>query len=566
MNLQYLTQDAQHNLDNLNRADRSFLWVTPPSYSDRTLLNLAPSLGIPQMLSTYFANLPLQKKILSIGIGLPALIFAVLLAMYSRDASQRAIANSVDKARSICLTADSAREQTEKQWAARIYSLDRLRNWGAAGEQDKVLSTVPIITAWETAIAKSKQGGYEFRVPALEPRNPDNAPNDRQKEALLALRDSSLDEYVIVDKESNNVHYFRPVHLAKSCLNCHGDPARSEELWGTTDGTDVTGHQMENWEIGRMHGAFEVVQSLDKAKAAANTSVLWACMIAVGSLGVAGFITMLTLRSVKSRILTTSAEIENSVAGLEGTSTILQADAGETLTKTAKMVESVSETSNNIEIVNQAVTQMGNAIEEIAMRSTEASNIATEAVGKAKATVEVISDLERSSNQVESVISVINALAEQTNLLALNATIEAARAGESGKGFAVVANEVKELANQTTQATESIAAVMSEIRGATNTAISSVGDIHNVIETINGMQTAIAAAVEQQSATTRGIGTSVNEITHASNDLSRHIQMVSNSSSQTNERVAESTRLISDIATASRAVPRLVGVDISSKA
>ena len=343
------------------------------------------------MIKAMLFRLSLQKKILSIGIGLPAMIIAALLLMYSQEASSRAIESSVDKARSICLTADSAREQTEKQWASEIFSHAQLREWSENGKEANVMSTIPIITAWETAMAKSEQGGYEFRVPALEPRNPDNAPDPIQKEALLALRDSDIDEYVKVDYEKNRVHYFRPVRLGKSCLSCHGDPSLSEELWGRSDGMDITGHRMENWELGRMHGAFEVVQSLEEANAAASSSVLWACLIAAFSLGISALITVFTLKSVKSRILDTSSAIGSSVTGLKGASRILTDDAHETLSKTSEMATSVSETTQNISIVTDAMNEMGNAIEEIAQRSSEASQIANTAVEKAAAAVKVLS-------------------------------------------------------------------------------------------------------------------------------------------------------------------------------
>ncbi|MGZ4607022.1 MAG: methyl-accepting chemotaxis protein [Blastococcus sp.] len=131
-----------------------------------------------------------------------------------------------------------------------------------------------------------------------------------------------------------------------------------------------------------------------------------------------------------------------------------------------------------------------------------------------------VAKLGESSAEIGNVLKVITSIAEQTNLLALNATIEAARAGEAGTGFAVVANEVKELAQETARATEDIVRRVEAIQADTGQATTAIASISEVIDRINAYQSAIATAVEEQTATTQEMSRSVSEVAGGAESIS----------------------------------------------
>jgi methyl-accepting chemotaxis protein len=142
--------------------------------------------------------------------------------------------------------------------------------------------------------------------------------------------------------------------------------------------------------------------------------------------------------------------------------------------------------------------RLQSAITEITRSAQDATGIVGEAVAHAGRATATITELGESSARIGEVARVITAIAEQTNLLALNATIEAARAGEQGKGFAVVAGEVKELANQTAQATEDIGQRLAAIQRDSTGAAEALALVAGTIERIAASQHAIAAAVDEQ--------------------------------------------------------------------
>ncbi len=183
-----------------------------------------------------------------------------------------------------------------------------------------------------------------------------------------------------------------------------------------------------------------------------------------------------------------------------------------------------SELKDTAGSIETAVRELEQSIREISQNTTGAVNIcqkASESVGSASGTLHQLGD---DSRQIGDIIKVIQQITHQTNLLALNATIEAARAGDSGRGFAVVAREVKELAKQTSEAAVSITQQIEAIQSRSQNAVSAIELVSDVMEEIRHTQTAIASAVEQQTAMTSDLGRSVQVIAENSRVISESIE------------------------------------------
>ncbi|WP_197703931.1 methyl-accepting chemotaxis protein [Cohaesibacter sp. ES.047] len=191
--------------------------------------------------------------------------------------------------------------------------------------------------------------------------------------------------------------------------------------------------------------------------------------------------------------------------------------------------------SSNVETVASAAEELAASVSEVTRQVQSSNDIAVQASSEARNTNDRIERLATSAKQISEVVTLIQAIAEQTNLLALNATIEAARAGEAGKGFAVVAAEVKELANQTSKATEEIDKQISEIQGETNEAVNAIGAISKTIDNLSDISSQIAAAVEQQRAATDEIASNVTQASRMTLEVSDNIGSVTEAAESTRE-------------------------------
>jgi hypothetical protein len=121
-----------------------------------------------------------------------------------------------------------------------------------------------------------------------------------------------------------------------------------------------------------------------------------------------------------------------------------------------EVVGAAGQTNSNVQAVAAVTEEMSGAIRDVSQQVAKSTSVAQKTADDARHASAKVAEQKEAAASIGKVLELIREIAAQTNLLALNATIEAARAGEAGKGFVAVASEVKNLANQTGQATEKI--------------------------------------------------------------------------------------------------------------
>ena len=254
------------------------------------------------------------------------------------------------------------------------------------------------------------------------------------------------------------------------------------------------------------------------------------------------------LRDALSGVSDTSQAMAGAAEEMSAAGSQVSAGAEETSAQAGVVAAAAEQVSRNVQAVAAGAEQMGASIREIAQNAHEAAKVAEEATTVAAATNDTVAKLGVSSREIGDVVKVITTIAEQTNLLALNATIEAARAGEAGKGFAVVAGEVKELAQETAKATEDIARRVEAIQADTDGAVAAIGQIAQIIASINDYQMTIASAVEEQTATTNEMSRGVTEAATGAGEIAANITGVATAAQSTTEVLTQMEASIRELA------------------
>lgn len=528
-----------------------------------------------------------KKRAMGLSVKIVApMVLAIVVAVtvnsvvfvhgYAKDARS----SLMEKAAAFTVVADEAKNHASRLQSDKVFDGESLLkeavdevSRGKEYDQTRFYETIPVVVGWTAAEKAAEREHVDFKVVAFDARNPKNVPASGTFRAAL-LRDleaqtSSGGDTSLgrIDEKSNTLHYMRAIKLDESCMMCHGDPARydARDANGAFDGKDPLGFAMEGWKPGDTHGAYEVSMPLDTSDAQVAgfiTSGLW---VTVSTIVVAAFGFVVVLRRLVTRPLNCLiGRVKDVVTGDVDLTQCVDLNRGDEIGRLSiwfdtfvgtlhSLIRSIADSTNRVAAAATEIAQKSEATSRVEGDTRHLAELGRRIVQDTVEEMKMISDevstsaarvldLGKKCERIGAIIGVIDEIADQTNLLALNAAIEAARAGEHGRGFAVVADEVRKLAQRTTNATVEVAQSIKEIQHGTGEAVRQIqagsGRVSKGMDMVNSAGGALAKVLDGSRNVLEMVSSIVaaaSEQSAAAEEITRLVQQISPVTRESNQ-------------------------------
>ncbi len=378
----------------------------------------------------WFNNLQLATRIVAVTVLILVVVVAVNYVVFASGYRTRAEEAFVDKAKAFSAVADEAKNHTSALYQSGAFDektlaaeLQRDLAAGKRVQDTRLFPTIPVVAGWTAAQEAAKREGITFRISSFDSRNPDNEPapgsfDEQLLRDLTAQVDAGHAEYISrVNPQENNLHFMRAIRLTENCLTCHGTPGSQYDRLGT--GKDLTGHQMEGWAVGKMHGSYHVVMPLAPIRSQVTgfltSGLLWSLPLAALAIGLFVSIIFTTIRRPVQALTGITAHIAagrlavDVPQSLSGRADELGALARGMTTLRSSLINTLEEVTNGTGTLVEAadsMTGVSRRLSEKVRLTTERSNSVAAAAEEAGVnTASVAQGMNDATGNLESVAS-----------------------------------------------------------------------------------------------------------------------------------------------------------------